>query len=259
MGGAALRSQLCPPRRGAPARRCVSDIQLEGCIRGERQSVPLEACTKEEAHWTIQRCSGPVTLHYKVNQEGEVLDGAGPGSDGAALGRGPGGAGPGSDGAGLGAGVGWGGTAGRGWGPGRAEPGLSALWEFRESLGGLSRAAAGQEAGKGGRGDPRANTCPDLPGPLTRSQWKTACPAPSRLLAGDRVAAWPAPFPPRLRFASPGPPGLDVDTDSGVATSPVARPAALLGSVFSLPNSEFPFSPLGFLSCVIISAAGSYF
>ncbi|XP_010845742.1 PREDICTED: caspase recruitment domain-containing protein 11-like, partial [Bison bison bison] len=53
----------------ARVRLCVSDIQLEGCIRGERQSVPLDACTKEEAHWTIQRCSGPVTLHYKVNQE----------------------------------------------------------------------------------------------------------------------------------------------------------------------------------------------
>ncbi|XP_069920404.1 caspase recruitment domain-containing protein 11 isoform X3 [Oryctolagus cuniculus] len=45
-------------------------LLLEGCIRGERQSVPLDSCTKEEAHWTIQRCSGPVTLHYKVNQEG---------------------------------------------------------------------------------------------------------------------------------------------------------------------------------------------
>ncbi|KAJ8792709.1 hypothetical protein J1605_019529 [Eschrichtius robustus] len=43
---------------------------LEGCIKGEKQSVPLETCTKEEARWTIQRCSGPVTLHYKVNQEG---------------------------------------------------------------------------------------------------------------------------------------------------------------------------------------------
>lgn len=43
---------------------------MEGCIRGERQSVPLDACTKEEARWTIQRCSGPVTLHYKVNHEG---------------------------------------------------------------------------------------------------------------------------------------------------------------------------------------------
>ncbi|XP_006859844.1 PREDICTED: caspase recruitment domain-containing protein 11 [Chrysochloris asiatica] len=45
-------------------------LLLEGCIRGERQSVPLDSCTKEEAHWTIQRCSGPVTLHYKVNHEG---------------------------------------------------------------------------------------------------------------------------------------------------------------------------------------------
>lgn len=45
-------------------------LLLEGCIKGERQSVPLDACTKEEARWTIQRCSGPVTLHYKVNQEG---------------------------------------------------------------------------------------------------------------------------------------------------------------------------------------------
>ncbi|EGV95787.1 Caspase recruitment domain-containing protein 11 [Cricetulus griseus] len=45
-------------------------LLLEGCIRGERQSVPLDACTKEEARWTIQRCSGPITLHYKVNHEG---------------------------------------------------------------------------------------------------------------------------------------------------------------------------------------------
>ncbi|KAM9209318.1 caspase recruitment domain-containing protein 11 [Dugong dugon] len=45
-------------------------LLLEGCIRGERQSVPLETCTKEEARWTIQRCSGPITLHYKVNHEG---------------------------------------------------------------------------------------------------------------------------------------------------------------------------------------------
>ncbi|XP_075384728.1 caspase recruitment domain-containing protein 11 [Tenrec ecaudatus] len=45
-------------------------LLLEGCIRGERQSVPLDSCTKEEARWTLQRCSGPVTLHYKVNHEG---------------------------------------------------------------------------------------------------------------------------------------------------------------------------------------------
>ena len=141
---------------------------------------------------------------------GPGSDGAGSGSDGAGLrgagrhwagsrvgqGRGQTGRDSGleSDGAGLGAWRGRG-RAGRDWGPGRAELGLSALREFCESSGGLSRAAAGQEAGKGGRGDPCANTCPDLPGPLTRSQWKTACPAPSRLLADDRVAAWPAPLP----------------------------------------------------------------
>ncbi|KAM5229241.1 caspase recruitment domain-containing protein 11 [Ctenodactylus gundi] len=45
-------------------------LLLEGCIRGDKQSVPLDTCTKEEARWTIQRCSGPVTLHYKVNHEG---------------------------------------------------------------------------------------------------------------------------------------------------------------------------------------------
>ncbi|ELV11010.1 Caspase recruitment domain-containing protein 11 [Tupaia chinensis] len=55
---------------GAGEEQCVFDIQLEGYIKGERQSVPLDTCTKEEAHWTIQRCSGPVTLHYKVNHEG---------------------------------------------------------------------------------------------------------------------------------------------------------------------------------------------
>ncbi|XP_048465693.1 caspase recruitment domain-containing protein 11 [Rhincodon typus] len=45
-------------------------ILLEGCIRGEAQSVALEASTKEEAHWTLQRCNGPVTLHFKANFDG---------------------------------------------------------------------------------------------------------------------------------------------------------------------------------------------
>ncbi|XP_069066062.1 caspase recruitment domain-containing protein 11 [Pleurodeles waltl] len=45
-------------------------LQLEGCIKGENQTVPLDTCTKEEAHWTIQRCSGWVILHYKLNYEG---------------------------------------------------------------------------------------------------------------------------------------------------------------------------------------------
>lgn len=62
-------SPACP---WSPGEQCVSDTQLEGCIKGERQSVPLDTCTKEEVHWTIQRCSGPVTLHYKLNQEGKA-------------------------------------------------------------------------------------------------------------------------------------------------------------------------------------------
>ncbi|XP_069839736.1 caspase recruitment domain-containing protein 11 isoform X2 [Dendropsophus ebraccatus] len=45
-------------------------IMLDGCIKGRKQSVPMDACTKEEAHWTIQRCKGPVTVHYKFNDEG---------------------------------------------------------------------------------------------------------------------------------------------------------------------------------------------
>ncbi|XP_010217022.1 PREDICTED: caspase recruitment domain-containing protein 11 [Tinamus guttatus] len=45
-------------------------LLFEGCIKGENQSVPLDTCTKEEVHWTIQRCSGPVTLQYKSNHEG---------------------------------------------------------------------------------------------------------------------------------------------------------------------------------------------
>ncbi|MEE6497740.1 hypothetical protein FKM82_002830 [Ascaphus truei] len=45
-------------------------LLLDGCIKGKKLSVPLDTCTKEEAHWTIQRCKGPVTVHYKSNQEG---------------------------------------------------------------------------------------------------------------------------------------------------------------------------------------------
>uniref|UniRef100_A0A8C9FDZ6 Caspase recruitment domain family member 11 n=1 Tax=Pavo cristatus TaxID=9049 RepID=A0A8C9FDZ6_PAVCR len=47
-------------------------LLLEGCIKGENQSVPLDTCTKEEVHWTIQRCHGPVTLQYKSNHEGKT-------------------------------------------------------------------------------------------------------------------------------------------------------------------------------------------
>uniref|UniRef100_A0A7N6A248 Caspase recruitment domain family, member 11 n=1 Tax=Anabas testudineus TaxID=64144 RepID=A0A7N6A248_ANATE len=42
-------------------------LLLEGCIRGESQSVSLDTSTQEEAHWTLQHCSGPVKLHYRAN------------------------------------------------------------------------------------------------------------------------------------------------------------------------------------------------
>ncbi|XP_053326679.1 caspase recruitment domain-containing protein 11 [Spea bombifrons] len=45
-------------------------LMLDGFIKGRKQCVPLDACTKEEAHWTIQRCKGHVTVHFKSNQEG---------------------------------------------------------------------------------------------------------------------------------------------------------------------------------------------
>ncbi|KAM9493288.1 caspase recruitment domain-containing protein 11 isoform 2-T2 [Clarias gariepinus] len=44
-------------------------LWLNGCIRGESQSVSLDTCTQEEAHWTLQRCTGPVQLHYRSNTE----------------------------------------------------------------------------------------------------------------------------------------------------------------------------------------------
>ncbi|MCJ8746439.1 hypothetical protein PDJAM_G00141820 [Pangasius djambal] len=45
-------------------------LWLNGCIRGESQGIPLDTCTQEEAHWTLQRCTGPVQLHYRNNSEG---------------------------------------------------------------------------------------------------------------------------------------------------------------------------------------------
>ncbi|XP_042294710.1 caspase recruitment domain-containing protein 11 [Sceloporus undulatus] len=45
-------------------------LLVEGCIKGEHTILPLDACTKEEVHWIIQKCSGPVTLHCKLNHEG---------------------------------------------------------------------------------------------------------------------------------------------------------------------------------------------
>ncbi|KAJ6651135.1 hypothetical protein lerEdw1_000775 [Lerista edwardsae] len=45
-------------------------LLVEGCIKGEHQIFTLDSCTKEEVHWLIQRCSGPITLHCKSNHEG---------------------------------------------------------------------------------------------------------------------------------------------------------------------------------------------
>ncbi|KAM9393722.1 caspase recruitment domain-containing protein 11 isoform 2-T2 [Pholidichthys leucotaenia] len=44
-------------------------LLLEGCIRGETQSISLDTSTQEEAHWMLQHCSGPVTLHYRANYD----------------------------------------------------------------------------------------------------------------------------------------------------------------------------------------------
>ncbi|XP_077304906.1 caspase recruitment domain-containing protein 11 [Lithobates pipiens] len=45
-------------------------LLLDGFIKGKKQCVPMDSCTKEEAHWAIQRCKGLVTVHYKLNNEG---------------------------------------------------------------------------------------------------------------------------------------------------------------------------------------------
>ncbi|XP_072225262.1 caspase recruitment domain-containing protein 11 [Leuresthes tenuis] len=44
-------------------------LLLEGCIRGENQSLSLDTSTQEEAHWTLQHCSGPVKLHYRASYD----------------------------------------------------------------------------------------------------------------------------------------------------------------------------------------------
>ncbi|XP_072299870.1 caspase recruitment domain-containing protein 11 [Eucyclogobius newberryi] len=44
-------------------------LMLEGIIRGEDQSVSLDTSTQEEAHWTLQHCSGLVKLHYRSNYD----------------------------------------------------------------------------------------------------------------------------------------------------------------------------------------------
>ncbi|RMC17646.1 hypothetical protein DUI87_05310 [Hirundo rustica rustica] len=75
LGGNDKGSFVSSVKTGSPAEKAGlreghQILLLEGCIKGENQSVPLDTCTKEEVHWTIQRCSGPVTLQYKSNHEG---------------------------------------------------------------------------------------------------------------------------------------------------------------------------------------------
>ncbi|XP_068886081.1 caspase recruitment domain-containing protein 11 isoform X1 [Aphelocoma coerulescens] len=75
LGGNDKGSFISSVKTGSPAEKAGlreghQILLLEGCIKGENQSVPLDTCTKEEVHWTIQRCSGPVTLQYKSNHEG---------------------------------------------------------------------------------------------------------------------------------------------------------------------------------------------
>ncbi|XP_014880024.1 caspase recruitment domain-containing protein 11 isoform X1 [Poecilia latipinna] len=42
-------------------------LLLEGSVRGENQSLSLDTSTQEEAHWTLQHCSGPIKLHYRAS------------------------------------------------------------------------------------------------------------------------------------------------------------------------------------------------
>ncbi|XP_016895814.1 caspase recruitment domain-containing protein 11 [Cynoglossus semilaevis] len=44
-------------------------LLLEGCIRDKSLSISLDTSTQEEAHWALQRCSGPVCLHYRANYD----------------------------------------------------------------------------------------------------------------------------------------------------------------------------------------------
>ncbi|XP_061080247.1 caspase recruitment domain-containing protein 11 isoform X2 [Conger conger] len=45
-------------------------MQLEGCIRGESQSIQLDTSTQEDAHWNLRRCTGQIRLRFRSNEEG---------------------------------------------------------------------------------------------------------------------------------------------------------------------------------------------
>uniref|UniRef100_A0A674NL17 Caspase recruitment domain family, member 11 n=1 Tax=Takifugu rubripes TaxID=31033 RepID=A0A674NL17_TAKRU len=61
--------QTSSPAEKAGLREGHHLLLLEGCIRGEQQSVSLDTSTQEEAHWMLQHCSGPVRLHYRPNYD----------------------------------------------------------------------------------------------------------------------------------------------------------------------------------------------
>uniref|UniRef100_A0A6D2XVZ3 CARD domain-containing protein n=1 Tax=Takifugu rubripes TaxID=31033 RepID=A0A6D2XVZ3_TAKRU len=63
--------QTSSPAEKAGLREGHHLLLLEGCIRGEQQSVSLDTSTQEEAHWMLQHCSGPVRLHYRPNYDCE--------------------------------------------------------------------------------------------------------------------------------------------------------------------------------------------
>ncbi|XP_053132095.1 caspase recruitment domain-containing protein 11 isoform X2 [Hemicordylus capensis] len=62
--------KLDSPAEKAGLREGHQLLLVEGCMKGEDEIFPLDNCTKEEVHWIIQRCSGTITLHCKLNHEG---------------------------------------------------------------------------------------------------------------------------------------------------------------------------------------------
>lgn len=114
-------------------------------------------------------------------------------------------------------------------------------------VGRTEQGSCGAGVGKGGRGDPRAHTCPDLPGLLTSSQ-EDSMSSPKQTAGRQPRHCLDTPrFPARLRFASPGPPGLDVDADSGVATPAPAGPLSHTAAKTAQPHpaSHVARSPPG--------------
>ena len=196
VGGAASRSQLCPPRCRARVGPCVSDIQLEGCIRGERQSVPW---TRARRRRRTGPSSGAAARSHCTTRSTRKV------------------------------------RARAGWGRARAPHLVCSAGGLRE-VGRTEQGSCGAGVGKGRRGDPHVHTCPDLPGPLTGSQ-EDSISSPKQTAGRQPRHCLDTPrFPARLRFASPGPPGLDVDADSGVATPAPAGPLSHTAAKTAQPH-----------------------